>query len=188
MLVGWPLAAAFGGRLLPRIGYRVLVRGGLVIVAISTIALYEALRYDAGLVVLQMAMFFVGVGMGFSNTAILIGVQQSVPFRQRGIATASTMFFRTIGGTLAVGALGVLVAHAVRDHVPAHVLSELLGPSRGGALEPALRESATAAMVLAMDPVFLSLAALGVLVGAVSFAFPELETRRPEALVPPSPE
>jgi EmrB/QacA subfamily drug resistance transporter len=188
MLVGWPLAAAFGGRLLPRIGYRVLVRGGPVIVAISTIALYEGLRHDMGLVTLQVVLFFFGMGMGFANTAILIGVQQSVPFRQRGIATASTMFFRTIGGTLAVGALGVLVAQAVRDDVPPQVLSDLLGPSRGAGLDPALLASATSAMVKGMDPVFLSIAALGVLVGAVGFAFPELETRRPEALVPPSPE
>ena len=47
-----------------------------------------------------------GVGMGFANTALLIAVQTSVAWEQRGIATASTMFFRTIGGTLAVGVMG----------------------------------------------------------------------------------
>jgi EmrB/QacA subfamily drug resistance transporter len=188
MLVGWPLASALGGRLLPRIGYRLLVRGGLVLVAIASVGVYEVLRHDAGLLPLQLAMFFFGAGMGFANTAILIAVQQSVSFRQRGIATASTMFFRTIGGTLAVGALGVLVAHAVSDEVSSQVLSELLGPTHGAALDPAVVQSATRAMIRGMQPVFLTLAALGVLVGAVSFAFPELPTRAPDALAPPATE
>ncbi len=187
MLVGWPLASALGGRLLPRTGYRVLVRGGLILVAIATIGSYEALQHETSLWPLQLAMFFFGAGMGFANTAILIGVQQSVSFRQRGIATASTMFFRTIGGTLAVGALGVLVAHAVSDEVSPQVLSELLGPTHGGSLDPALVRSATAAMTQGMTPVFLTLAALGVLAGIVSFAFPELPTRAPDALAPSPP-
>jgi len=39
-----------------------------------------------------------------------------VPWQQRGVATASTMFFRTIGGTLAVGVMGgVLSAALERD-------------------------------------------------------------------------
>ena len=44
-----------------------------------------------------------GVGMGFANTALLIAVQTSVDWSERGIATASTMFFRTMGGAIAVG-------------------------------------------------------------------------------------
>ncbi|HMJ16395.1 MAG TPA: hypothetical protein VK524_33505, partial [Polyangiaceae bacterium] len=75
-----------------------------------------------------------------------------------------------------------------RDDVSPQVLSELLGPTQGRSLDPALLRSASAAMIQGMKPVFLSLAALGVLVGVVSFAFPELETRRPEALAPSGPE
>src|SRR2546430_3792251 len=46
----------------------------------------------------QALSAFFGIGLGLANTALLIAVQTSVEWRQRGVATASTMFARTIGG------------------------------------------------------------------------------------------
>jgi EmrB/QacA subfamily drug resistance transporter len=178
MLVGWPLASTLSGRLLPRVGYRMLVRVGLTLTAISTLALWWVCSHGVTLIALQVAMFAFGTGMGLANTALVIAVQESVGFQRRGVATAASMFFRMIGGTVAVGALGVLVAHAVRHEVSPAVLSELLGPAHGASLPPALFASASAAMQRGMLPVFLAVAVLGALVGVSGWMFPRVRTQR----------
>src|SRR5262249_48187782 len=74
-----------------------------------------------------------GIGLGLANTALLIAVQTSVAWRQRGVATASTMFARTIGGTLAVGVLGAaLTASLLRDSsIPEGAADRRPGARRG---------------------------------------------------------
>ena len=104
----WPsagrIASALAGRLLPRPGYRRLVRGGL---APERRSRRPGARAPApagrGAPRRRALTFAYGVGLGFANTPLVIAVQSSVPWNRRGVATASTMFFRTIGGTLAVG-------------------------------------------------------------------------------------
>jgi EmrB/QacA subfamily drug resistance transporter len=176
MLVGWPLASAFSGRLLPKLGYRALVRGGFLVIAISGVAL--SLSLGAGTWALRAATFSLGVGMGLANTALLIGVQESVTQRERGVATASTMFFRTIGGAIVVGGLGALVAALLSDKLPPHVLDELLGPERGKGLLPALLEQYEGALAKAMKPAFGVVAALGVAALGVSMGFPKEVVRK----------
>ncbi len=97
MLLGWPIASAVSGRLLPRTGFRPLVRIGLVCVALGMIAIYASL--DRGLWPLRIGAFLMGTGMGLANTAVIIAVQESVGHRERGVATASTMFSRSIGSS-----------------------------------------------------------------------------------------
>src|SRR5206468_1615126 len=101
------------GRILPRVGFRPLVRAGLLVSAAAACGLALLFRPTSSLAVPRVATALFGIGLGFANTALLIAVQTSVAWRQRGVATASTMFFRTIGGTLAVGALGGVLASAL---------------------------------------------------------------------------
>src|SRR5256885_5925193 len=106
MVIGWPIASAVRGRAPPRVGFRVLVRSGLVISAVAAVALALLLRPDVSLHVPQALSALFGVGLGLANTALLIAVQTSVEWRQRGVATASTMFARAIGGAAAPGGVG----------------------------------------------------------------------------------
>src|SRR5262249_59007856 len=97
------------------LGFRPFIRLGLGIAAASALALALLLGMR-GRLFAQVAMFCFGVGMGFSLTALLIAVQSVVPWEQRGVVTAATMFFRTIGGTLAIGALGSYLTAYVGPH------------------------------------------------------------------------
>lgn len=186
MLLAWPIASALGGRVLPRFGYRPLVRIGLTVVSIATVALWWEVRRSPSLAGIQVAMFALGLGMGFANIALLIAVQESVDFRRRGVATATTMFFRNVGGTVATGALGVLVAHAVRDEISAPLLAELLGPTHGKLLAPDVLARSAGAMQQGMLPVFASVAVMGVLVLISGWTFPHvgLDMSRPRASHP----
>ncbi|UQA63831.1 MFS transporter [Polyangium aurulentum] len=108
MLVAWPIASAIGGRLIPKVGIRPLVRVGISLTAVGSLLLM--FFGHRGIYAIYLATGFFGLGMGLGNTALVIAVQTSVEWAQRGIATASTMFFRTIGGLVAVGVMGGLLA------------------------------------------------------------------------------
>ncbi len=137
MLVGWPIASTLSGRLIPRVGFRPLVRTGLGLTAIAgtALALVGATCGHRGL---QAITGLFGVGMGLCNTALVIAVQTSVAWEQRGIATASTMFFRTIGGALAVSVMGgVLNAALAGDPTISHDLAaRVLSPEGVRGLAP----------------------------------------------------
>jgi len=51
----------------------------------------------------------IGSGLGLMSTAFVIAVQNAVPWNLRGVATASTQFVRTIGGTVGVALMGTIL-------------------------------------------------------------------------------
>jgi MFS family permease len=174
MAIGWPIASAIGGRLIPRIGFRPLVRGGLFLAALASLLLCVTLEPGVSLNVPRALTGMYGLGLGFANTALIIAVQSSVPWQRRGIATASTLFFRTIGGTLSVGVLGgVLVAALSRAGIEPALAEKLLGPERAQ-LDPALVAGAAGALAGGMRVIFWAVAGLAGLAFAVSLAFPNV--------------
>jgi EmrB/QacA subfamily drug resistance transporter len=184
MLVGWPIASAASGRMLLTTGTRPLVRVGFGLVALSAITL-DVLVHHAGTPnALRACMFVFGTGMGLANTALIITVQDSVPFSRRGVATASTMFFRTIGGAVTVGVLGALVARALAGNVPEPVLDALLGPDHGRSLGDAEITRYRGEMQSGMSPIFHILAALAVIGAALGMLFPRVRVGEPREAMP----
>lgn len=174
LAIGWPITSTLSGRLLPFVGYRRLVSGGLAVVALSGLALAFLLRPGVSLAVPLVGTFLFGAGLGLANTPLLIAVQTSVPWNRRGVATASTMFFRTIGGTLSVGLLGGVLAHAlVAAGASDAVADQLLSPERA-LLPPSVVAGLAGALQGAMSVVFWSVAAIAAAAFTVSLAFPRI--------------
>jgi EmrB/QacA subfamily drug resistance transporter len=159
MLIGWPVASAVAGRLLARVSYRALVRVGLAALGAATFALWRLLAGGAG------------------TGAMIVVVQERAGFAMRGVATASTMFFRTIGGAVAVGALGALLARRVAGDVPESLLRQMLGPEHGAGVDPAVLHAAGAHLAGAMVVVFGAIAALGALAALTGPFFPAAPRR-----------
>lgn len=88
MAVAWPVASPISGRRIAKAGFRVLVRTGFFLVAASSLWLTFAMTHGASASTLRIGAAFLGLGMGFSNTPLVIAVQTSVGFSQRGVATA----------------------------------------------------------------------------------------------------
>jgi EmrB/QacA subfamily drug resistance transporter len=170
MLVGWPIASAVTSRMIVRTGYRRPTWLGSVITVAALAALVPLVLGHAPPWALGLAMFGFGVGMGLANTAILIGVQASVDQGQRGVATATTMFSRTMGGALGVGGLGAVLAARLGERVPSDVTSALLDPhERERVLAiPGVVE----ALGNALQPVFVSCAVAAGLALLVVLAHP----------------
>jgi EmrB/QacA subfamily drug resistance transporter len=175
MALGWPVASAIAGRLVPRVGYRPLLLVGFATSAAATLLAAVALRPGTPLLAVQALMASYGVGLGVANPPLLIAVQTSVPWSRRGVATASTLFFRTIGGTLAVGLLGGVLAGALAGAgAPAGLVEKLLGPGRA-ALGAAAVAPVARALQGAMGTVFWANAAIAAAALAVVLAFPHVE-------------
>jgi EmrB/QacA subfamily drug resistance transporter len=172
--IGWPFSSYLSGRILPRAGYRTLIRGGLSLTFCAATGLSLLLHPGADLWSIRLAMFLYGLGLGFANTPLIIAVQSSVPWKRRGVATASTMFSRTIGGTLAVGILGgILAAALAASGAPSEAADQLLGPERSF-LPQALVSSLSGALQGGMDSIFHTVAVIAFAAVAVSFLFPAI--------------
>ena len=183
LAIGWPIASAVSGRLLPKVGFRALVRVGNVVVVVAAAALALLVSGGAGDGAIRLATAVVGVGLGLANTALVIAVQASVDFSERGVATASTMFFRNIGGTVAVGAMGVVLARALGTGSD-DVVSRVLGPERRHVESEVLR-AVSAHLALGVTNVLWLVVALAGLSAVVALLFPAVSTSsvsiRPEA-------
>ena len=178
MVVGWPIASAISGRLIPRIGFRIPIRVGLAISAMSALALAILLRPGSSLLVPAWGTACFGLGLGFANTALLIAVQTSVTWEQRGVATASTMFFRTVGGALALGGLGAVLAAGFRHDpsIPAWAANQLLGPDHGASLGAAVLARLGGLLEERLQIIFWLIFALSAASFLISWMFPPVST------------
>ncbi len=149
MSIGWPIASTLSGWFLLRVGYRPFILLGAAIGTVGCLLLAGA-DPASGKGAVMLAMFFLGMGLGFLSTPYLLAVQNAVPWHRRGVATSSVQFFRTIGGAIAVGALGaVLNAHlasqigsdldpnvalnpVLRAQIPTETLQDLVSALDGG--------------------------------------------------------
>ncbi len=174
MAIGWPVASAISGRLVPRLGYRRLLFAGFALSAAAAGFLALALRPGASLLSVQLLMATYGAGLGTSNPPLLIAIQTSVPWNRRGVATASTLFFRTIGGTLAVGLLGGILSNALtRGGADPSFVEKLLGPDRL-ALDPMAVVAVSGILQDAMSVVFWTGAVIAASAFLVVLFFPHV--------------
>ncbi len=114
LTLGWPVAASQAGRLYLTIGFRatgllgvfLAVAGAVVLVAFDTAG---SLWHVAGGCVL------IGLGMGWVAAPALIVAQSSVAWGERGVATATNMFARSVGSAVGVAVFGAMVNAVVGD-------------------------------------------------------------------------
>lgn len=123
MSIGWPIASTISGRLLLRIGYRsTSLIGGLFLVIGSLLFIF--LTPAKGPVWAGFGSFFIGVGMGMTSTAFIVGIQTSVNWEIRGIATSANVFMRSLGSALGVALLGGLLNSYIQSRINQENLGE----------------------------------------------------------------
>lgn len=112
MSIGWPIAAAVGGRLLLKNGYRsTSLIGGIALILGSM--MFVTLTPEAGPLWAAAGSFMVGIGMGLTSTAFIVSIQSTVSWQQRGIATAANMFMRNLGNTVGAALLGGILNSSI---------------------------------------------------------------------------
>jgi EmrB/QacA subfamily drug resistance transporter len=92
-------------------------------------------------------MVIAGIGLGMMMQIFVLSVQNSVPRAQMGTATALTQFSRSIGATLGVTLMGVIVNQRLPEKVRAH-----------GTVIHRLPQAGRLALANALHPAFLAAA------------------------------
>jgi len=134
MTLGWPIAASNSGRLYLTIGFRATMMIGGAIAAVGT-ALLLLVGPESSILVLALPCFVMGLGFGLVASPSIIAAQTSVTWQDRGVATGSTMFARSVGSAVGVAIFGAIVNHEVAGRlgsaVPdvSNLTPEILGPA-----------------------------------------------------------
>jgi EmrB/QacA subfamily drug resistance transporter len=157
LMLGAVVTSFLSGQLVSRTGrYRPNTVVGPVILAVGLLLLW---RMDADTTngVAARNMVIVGIGLGMMMQIFVLSVQNSVPRRAMGTATALTQFSRSIGATLGVTLMGVIV----NQQLPAGVQAE-------GTAIHRLPTAGRVALADALHPAFLAAACLAVLTFVIS--------------------
>jgi MFS family permease len=107
MMLGMVAGSFVSGQLLSRAGghYRLLGAIGVGIMAVG-MALLSRMTVETSYTRAVVNMAVTGLGLGTTMPCFIIAVQNAVPFHVMGVATSSTAFFRSIGGTLGLAIFG----------------------------------------------------------------------------------
>jgi EmrB/QacA subfamily drug resistance transporter len=143
MTVGWPLSAFVAGNLIVSRGVRRMVRLGAASSLLGTLLI--ALLSARGALGAGAGSFLVGVGLGLLNTTFIVAIQTSVPWTQRGVATASNMLMRILGNALGAALFGgllnfqmsrYLAREGLQDRVSLDSIQDLMGEAAPRAALP----------------------------------------------------
>ncbi len=108
LLLAWPIAATLSGKIAINYGYRFTAVMGMFTAALG-VAMTMFFNAQTSLAFIIIAMVLIGTGLGFASSVFILSVQNAVPWNLRGVATATTQFFRTIGGTIGVAIMGTIL-------------------------------------------------------------------------------
>ncbi|GHO86437.1 MDR family MFS transporter [Dictyobacter formicarum] len=115
MMIALMISSIISGQLISRFGkYKWVAIVGLLITIVGMYFLYR-LNINSVNMDLSIAMIIVGLGMGFGMSTYTIAVQNVMPDKI-GESTSALTFFRSIGSTVALAAMGSLMSSA---YVPA---------------------------------------------------------------------
>ncbi|MGQ0840650.1 MDR family MFS transporter [Actinokineospora sp.] len=142
MMLGIMAASITGGQITSRTGrYKVFPIIGSVLL-VAALLLFSTVGVDSpiGQPIAYMTVF--GLGLGFCMQTLTVAAQNAVPFRDVGVATASTTFFRQLGGTLGVAVFLSLLFSTVADNIAAAFRTAAQSPAFLAALtDPAVRDN-----------------------------------------------
>jgi EmrB/QacA subfamily drug resistance transporter len=173
MSVSWAIASLAAGRIMMRTSYRcVAVLGGLSL-SIGC-AMLAALRPADGLLWASAGSLVIGIGMGFCSTVFIVSIQASVPWRQRGAATSSSMFMRFVGQSAGAAGCGAVLNATMLHLDPGalHTVDRLLNHSERLAMTPAELAHLTGVMAASLHNAYLLATGFAVLTLLIAFQLP----------------
>ena len=187
MLVGWPVASAVANRLVLRFGFRTPVWVGSLFIAAGLGVHFLSIASGWSLWAVRGGMLLFGCGMGLTVTAQLLAVQVGAAQHERGVATSTGLFARSMGGALGAGALGAILSASLGRSLEPETVSRLLDPHQRASV---MNGEVTAALGDALSPIWTVLLVLGLL-NLVVVAFYPKTSSEPSGSEPsgtPEPE
>ncbi|WTY64626.1 MFS transporter [Streptomyces sp. NBC_01410] len=131
MTLSWPVSAALSNRVYTRIGFRQTAIIGITLAGLILLA-FPLLPYPGEPWQPALIMLLLGGALGLFQLPLIVGVQSTVGWSERGTTTASVLFCRQVGQSIGAALFGAIangvlasrlgssgdldsVAHAVAD-------------------------------------------------------------------------
>jgi EmrB/QacA subfamily drug resistance transporter len=113
MIIGLMGSSVIVGQLISRSGKwkAYMVVGSVLLTA--GLFLMGTISYDTNYVLLSLYMLILGAGVGMVMQNLVLVVQNVVSPRELGTASSSVTFFRSLGGTIGVSAMGSVLGSTV---------------------------------------------------------------------------
>jgi EmrB/QacA subfamily drug resistance transporter len=168
LMVGLMFTSIMSGRIISRTGhYRMWPIAGTAIATFGMLLL-SRMDADTGRIESSVSMLVLGIGIGMVMQVLILAVQNAVDFRDMGVATSSSTFFRQMGGSFGVAVFGAIFASRVTDALPGLLppgtpvaddpgaMNQLLNsPEQIRSLPPAIADAVIDALSLGLRSVFL---------------------------------
>ncbi|MDP4160264.1 MAG: MDR family MFS transporter [Bacillota bacterium] len=110
MMAAMMITSIFGGKLVTKLQFRVQLALGMSIMSIGFFMM-STMNVNTTQSSAILNIVVLGLGMGLVMPTLTIAVQSVFPPSERGVVTAATQFFRSIGSTLGMTILGVVMNH-----------------------------------------------------------------------------
>ena len=137
MMVGSVITAAGGGAFMTKMKYRTIMIPTLVLLVIG-IFLLSTLDGGTSLWTVRAYMVLVGLGIGASFSVLSNAAMFSVPARDRGTASSTLNFLRSLGMTLGITVFGILQSHMFSAKMKEGFAKLGQGGNSGGTVPPNL--------------------------------------------------
>jgi len=117
MVGGLLVSSIVSGRIISRTGvWKRWIVGGMVAVIVG-IALLGTIDAATPLARTGVFMAILGLGLGATMQNLVLAVQNTTALADMGAASSVVAFFRSLGGSAGIAALGAVLAHQVADSV-----------------------------------------------------------------------
>ncbi|TMV44219.1 MFS transporter [Paenibacillus mesophilus] len=110
LMITMIITSVIGGQIVYKIGVRVQIMIGMIVMAggfifLTNMGLHTTKLGASGIMVV------LGIGMGLVMPILTLALQDSFPKSELGVVTSSSQFFRSIGGTFGMTVLGAIMNH-----------------------------------------------------------------------------
>ncbi|MDA8221312.1 MDR family MFS transporter [Desulfosporosinus sp.] len=179
MTMGWVMGASIAGKIMFKFGFRrIAIIGGFWILAGSMFLITMA--PERGWLWAGVGSLLIGIGMGFARTVFIVGIQDSVEWQMRGVATASNMFMNILGNTMGAALLGGVLNTKLTSYLKGvsgeafsvDVVNVLLDPVKRGTLPNGVIDLMTSGLTISLHYVFYGVCIVSVLSFILVLFFP----------------
>lgn len=112
MMIGTVVTATGGGILMNKLSYRTIMILTLLLLVVG-ISLLTTLSADSSRLTITVYMILIGLGIGASFSVLTNAALHAIPGSQRGAASSTLNFLRSLGMTLGITAFGIIQSHTL---------------------------------------------------------------------------
>jgi EmrB/QacA subfamily drug resistance transporter len=159
MMAGLLVTSIVSGRLISRFGrYKPFPVVGTAVATVGMVLL-SRLDLHSTTTYTSLAMVVLGLGLGAVMQVLVLAVQNAVDYRNMGVATAGSLLFRQVGGSIGIAAFGAIFSNRLHGELasqlpPGTHIPKTVSPALIRTLPPAAHSAYLHAVAAALHPVF----------------------------------